>query len=117
LRVAGMPGFYDKLLQVPLLNLSVTLLDRLARSPRLQRIDPAAWRLPRRSRQAAKAGRRHPAYIGVWAGALRARSAPAPRLERVARGAWRRPRRSGEAARAGRRHLAYIGVWAVAFGA
>ncbi len=27
---AGMPGFYDKLLQVPLLNLSAKLLDRLA---------------------------------------------------------------------------------------
>ena len=34
------PGFYDKLLQVPLLNLSVKLLDRLARSPMLQSIDP-----------------------------------------------------------------------------
>ena len=40
---AGMPGFYDKLLQVPLLNLSAKLLDRLARSPLLQRIDPSAW--------------------------------------------------------------------------
>ena len=36
---AGMPGFYDKLLQVPLLNLSAGLLDRLARSPLLQRIE------------------------------------------------------------------------------
>ena len=41
---AGMPGFWDKLLQVPLLNLSAGLLDRLARSSLLQRIDPAAWR-------------------------------------------------------------------------
>ena len=38
---AGMPGFYDKLLQVPLLNLSAGLLDRLARSPLLQSIDPS----------------------------------------------------------------------------
>ncbi len=38
---AGMPGFYDKLLQVPLLNLSAALLDRLA--PLLQRIYPSAW--------------------------------------------------------------------------
>jgi hypothetical protein len=70
---AGMPGFYDKLLQVPLLNLSVKLLDRLARSPALQRIEPSAWRLPRRSREAAKAG--HLAYIGVWAVAFVAMSA------------------------------------------
>src|SRR6185295_15812677 len=34
---ANTPGFYDKLLQVPLLNLSVKLLDRLARLPMLQR--------------------------------------------------------------------------------
>ena len=40
---ANTPGFYDKLLQVPLLNLSVILLDRLARSPRLKAIDPSAW--------------------------------------------------------------------------
>jgi hypothetical protein len=102
---AGMPGFYDKLLQVPLLNLSVVLLDRLApalrvrsacgplsqrwlsgrfatrpggggRSPLLQRIDPSAWGLP--SVASAKAGR-----------------ALVPR----------------------RRHLAYISVWAIAFGA
>jgi len=72
---AGMPGFYDKLLQVPLLNLSAGLLDRLARSPMLQSIDPSAWSLPRRSREAAKAGRRHLAYIGVWAVAFVAMSA------------------------------------------
>jgi hypothetical protein len=83
---AGMPGFYDKLLQVPLLNLSVKLLDRLSgrvatrpgearRSPLLQRIDPSAWRLPRRSRGAAKAGQRHLAYISVWAVAFVAMSA------------------------------------------
>jgi hypothetical protein len=39
---AGMPTFYDKLLQVPLLNLSVTLIDRLARSKPLRALDPAA---------------------------------------------------------------------------
>jgi hypothetical protein len=83
---AGMPGFYDKLLQVPLLNLSAGLLDRLARSPLLQRIDPSVWRLPRRlvrhsaqreggSREAAKAGQRHLAYISVWAVAFVAMSA------------------------------------------
>jgi hypothetical protein len=77
----GMPGFYDKLLQVPLLNLSAGLLDRLAGSPLLRRVDPAAWRLPRRSREAAKTGwalgppQRHLAYIGVWAVAFAAMSA------------------------------------------
>jgi hypothetical protein len=70
---AGMPGFYDKLLQVPLLNLSVQLLDRLApalrvRSPLLQRLDPAAWGL------ALVPHRRHLAYIGVWAVAFVAMS-------------------------------------------
>ena len=64
---ANTPGFYDKLLQVPLLNLSVILLDRLARS--LKAIDPSAWIrnwAPRR---------RHLAYMGVWATAFVAMSA------------------------------------------
>jgi hypothetical protein len=69
---AGMPGFYDKLLQVPLLNLSVKLLDTLARSPALERIDPSAWRLP--TVASAKVGR-HLAYISVWAVAFVAMSA------------------------------------------
>jgi len=75
----GMPGFYDKLLQVPLLNLSTKLLDGLARSPLLQRIDPAAWGLP--AVASAKAGsalvprRRHLAYMSVWAVAFGAMSA------------------------------------------
>lgn len=66
---ANLPGFYDKLLQVPLLNLSVIALDRLARSPKLAAIDPARWGrslLPRR---------RHLAYIGVWALAFAGMSA------------------------------------------
>ena len=66
---ANTPGFYDKLLQVPLLNLSVKLLDRLARSPMLDRLDPTAWTrawVPRR---------RHLAYISVWAVAFVAMSA------------------------------------------
>jgi len=86
---AGMPGFYDKLLQVPLLNLSAGLLDRIApalrslgeggRSPLLQRIDPSAWGLP--SVASAKEGlasvarRRHLAYISVWVLAFGAMSA------------------------------------------
>jgi NQR2, RnfD, RnfE family len=76
---AGMPGFYDKLLPVPLLNLSAKLIDRAARSPLLQSIDPAAWGLP--AVASAKAGRalvprrRHLAYISVWAVGFGAMSA------------------------------------------
>src|SRR5688572_8046283 len=66
---AGMPGFYDKLLQVPLLNLSVKLLDGMARSPLLQRIDPSAWG------RALVPRRRHLAYMSVWAIAFGAMSA------------------------------------------
>lgn len=58
---ANTPGFYDKLLQVPLLNLSVKLLDRLAKAPMLQRINPAAWGAALVPRQ------RHLAYMSVWA--------------------------------------------------
>jgi hypothetical protein len=64
---ANHPGFYDKLLQVPLLNLSVKLLDRLAAS--LKAIDPSAWGrawMPRR---------RHLAYMSVWAVVFAAMSA------------------------------------------
>ena len=66
---AGMPGFYDKLLQVPLLNLSAGLIDRMARSPVLQNIDPSAWG------KALVARRRHLAYISVWVVAFSAMSA------------------------------------------
>jgi hypothetical protein len=66
---ANTPGFYDKLLQVPLLNLSVILLDRLARSPMLKAIDPSAWG------RALVPRRRHLAYMGVWAVAFAAMSA------------------------------------------
>ena len=86
---AGMPGFWDKLLQVPLLNLSAGLLDRLAQSPLLQRIDPSTWgRAPGARSAPEDAGsqprgearwllprRRHLAYISVWAVAFGAMSA------------------------------------------
>jgi len=57
---AGMPTFYDKLLQVPLLNLSITLIDRLARSKTLRALDPAALGrslVPRH---------RNLAYMSIW---------------------------------------------------
>ena len=57
---AGLPTFYDKLLQVPLLNLSVTLIDRAARSKTLQAFDPGALGRALAPRQ------RHLAYISVW---------------------------------------------------
>ena len=62
------PGFYDKLLQVPLLNLSVILLDRLAARPVLKALDPSTWGRTWAPR------RRHLAYMGVWAVAFGAMS-------------------------------------------
>jgi hypothetical protein len=58
---AGMPTFYDKLLQVPLLNLSITLIDRLARSKALRVLDPAALGRSLAPRQ------RNLAYMSIWA--------------------------------------------------
>jgi hypothetical protein len=57
----GMPAFYDKLLQVPVLNLSIKLIDRAARSNLLRRIDPGALARSLAPRQ------RHLAYMSVWA--------------------------------------------------
>jgi hypothetical protein len=58
---AGMPTFYDKLLQVPLLNLSIKGIDRFARSGVLHVVDPSRFvgaLVPRM---------RHLAYMSVWA--------------------------------------------------
>ncbi len=63
------PAFYDKLLQVPLLNLSVILIDRIARSPKLRLIDPS------RLGRTLAPRRRHLAWISVWAIAFGAMSA------------------------------------------
>ena len=57
----GIPSFYDKLLPVPLMNLSVRAIDRVADLPALRRISPEqllASLVPRR---------RYLAYIAVWA--------------------------------------------------
>jgi hypothetical protein len=58
---AGMPTFYDKLLQVPLMNLAVKGIDRIAHSERLRAVNPAviASSLPSRPRNLA--------YMSVWA--------------------------------------------------
>ena len=56
----GLPTFYDKLLQIPILNVSIKLIDRLARSNALQRIDPSAVVRSLAPRQ------RHLAYMAVW---------------------------------------------------
>ena len=58
---AGLPTFYDKLLQVPLLNLSVQWIDRVARGKVLRRFDPA---LVGRS---LAPHQRNVAYVAVWA--------------------------------------------------
>ncbi|HEY7336137.1 MAG TPA: hypothetical protein VH639_14705 [Bryobacteraceae bacterium] len=58
---AGMPTFYDKLLQVPLLNLSIKGIDRAARSRVLRRLDPAALG------RALTPRVRNLAYMSVWA--------------------------------------------------
>jgi hypothetical protein len=57
----ALPTFYDKLLQIPILNVSIKLIDRLARSNALQRIDPTAIVRSLAPRQ------RHLAYMAVWA--------------------------------------------------
>jgi hypothetical protein len=57
----GLPTFYDKLLQIPILNVSIKLLDQLARSNAMQRVDPTAVLRSLTPR------RRHLAYISVWA--------------------------------------------------
>jgi hypothetical protein len=57
----GLPTFYDKLLPVPLLNLSITLIDRAVRARPLRRLDPAALGRRLAPRQ------RHLAYMTIWA--------------------------------------------------
>ncbi len=73
---AGLPTFYDKLLPVPLLNLSVGLFDRLAASRALRRLDPA------RSAVLAEAGRRPAATPGPAAVGAAAEDVPRGPLAR-----------------------------------
>jgi len=58
---AGVPTFYDKLLQVPVLNVSIKLIDRAARSRWLRTLDPA------NIAKSLTPRRRHLAYMSVWA--------------------------------------------------
>ena len=58
---AGVPAFYDKLLQVPVLNLSIQLLDRMAHSRWLRGFNPAALGRSLLPRQ------RNLAYLALWA--------------------------------------------------
>ena len=60
----GAPTFYDKLLAVPLLNLTVQALDRWARSDAVRRLDPASLG------RSLSPRRRHLAYMAVWAAAF-----------------------------------------------
>jgi hypothetical protein len=73
----GMPAFYDKLLQVPLLNLSVKAIDSLvrsaARSKVFRALDPAA--LGRSLASGALPVRRNLAYMSIWAAVFTAMSA------------------------------------------
>ena len=131
---AGLPTFYDKLLPVPLLNLSVGLLDRLARSRALRRPDPArpaVLAAEGRRPAAAWAGRRAEptaagpgpgggaeASAGAGRGLLARPSSPAappgarPALPGVC--AVRR-RLLGRVPAPRRRHLAYMAAWAAVF--
>ena len=57
---AGIPTFYDKLLPVPLMNLSIKLIDRIASAGWLKRFDPA------RIGRSLAPRRRNLAYITIW---------------------------------------------------
>jgi hypothetical protein len=69
LGVLGLPTFYDKLLQVPLLNLLIQLIDRAVRSPALRRFDPGNLG------RALAARRRNLAYMSIWVTAFLVMSA------------------------------------------
>ena len=84
---AGVPTFYDKLLPVPILNLSIRAIDRAARSKMLRALDPAAL-----GRSLAPR-RRNLAYMSIWVAAFRDH-------ERGA-GSRRHPSRSMDAVLAG----------------
>src|SRR4029453_12458600 len=57
---AGLPTFYDKLLQVPPLKVLTQGMARAVRSEPLRRFDPAVLG------RSLSVARRHLAYISVW---------------------------------------------------
>lgn len=59
---AGAPTFYDKLLPVPLLNLLVRRIDRVATSSALAALDPARWL------RSLGVARSNVAYTSFWIG-------------------------------------------------
>lgn len=65
----GAPPFYDKLLPVPLMNLTVRAIDRVAASNAFARFDPA------RIGRALTPLRRNVAYVSIWSGIFLALSA------------------------------------------
>lgn len=58
----GLPSFYDKLLPVPLLNLMIQGIDRVAQSGWLKRLDPSVLG------QNLKPRKRNLAYMTIWTG-------------------------------------------------
>lgn len=64
----GVPTFYDKLLPVPLMNLMVRGIDRLAASR------PLRWPDPARLGRAWTPARRNLVYVSIWAAAFLAMS-------------------------------------------
>jgi hypothetical protein len=76
----GAPTFYDKLLPVPILNLTIQIIDRRVRSRTL------AWLDPGNLGRALAPRRRNLVYIGIWTLAFAAMCA----------GPWRGSGRGGE---------------------
>ncbi|MGH7476122.1 MAG: hypothetical protein ACRELD_07520 [Longimicrobiales bacterium] len=64
LTLAGVPEFYDKLLPVPIMNLLVRVIERVAASDALARLDPA------RLGRALAPAQRYVAYTSIWAGSF-----------------------------------------------
>ena len=59
-----LPTFYDKLLPVPFLNLSIRAIDRFASRPKVARVEPGRWlvRLGERGKNLT--------YVVIWAAAF-----------------------------------------------
>ena len=66
---ATIPTFYDKLLAVPVMNLLIQVIDRVAQARPLRRFDPTALV------GAVPGPRRNLRYVGVWAAVFIAMSA------------------------------------------